>query len=103
MDYQTLYLQFRANRYSQGELQMPSSGVEVAPSANGSAAIHYSEAYGDFFAYYPFEDRDEDDGEVSELGVVVRGACTASVCPWPLIGLFHTLQLHRSSAIRSST
>jgi hypothetical protein len=34
--------------------------------------IHYSEAYGDFFAYYPIEERGEFDGEVSELGVVTR-------------------------------
>ena len=38
---------------------------------NGSP-IHYSEAYGDFFAYYPIEERGEFDGEVSELGVVTR-------------------------------
>jgi len=34
--------------------------------------IHYSEAYGDFFAYYPIEERHEYDGEVTELGAVVR-------------------------------
>lgn len=36
------------------------------------SSIHYSEAYGDFFAYYPLEERGEFDGEVSELGVVAR-------------------------------
>jgi hypothetical protein len=34
--------------------------------------IHYSEAYGDFFAYHPVEERGEFDGEVSELGAVTR-------------------------------
>jgi hypothetical protein len=34
--------------------------------------IHYSEAHGDFFAYYPAEERGEYDGEVSELGAVAR-------------------------------
>jgi hypothetical protein len=34
--------------------------------------IHYSEAYGDFFAYYPADERHEYDGEISELGAVVR-------------------------------
>jgi hypothetical protein len=32
--------------------------------------IHYSEGYGDFFAYYPPEERGEFDGEVSALGAV---------------------------------
>jgi hypothetical protein len=34
--------------------------------------IHHSEAYGDFFAYYPPGERAEFDGEVSELGAVAR-------------------------------
>lgn len=34
--------------------------------------IHYSEAYGGFFAYYPIEERGEFDGEVSELGALAR-------------------------------
>jgi len=34
--------------------------------------IHYSEAYGDFFAYYTPEERSEFVGEVSELSVVTR-------------------------------
>lgn len=33
--------------------------------------IHYSEAYADFFAYYPIEDRRAYDREVSELVTVV--------------------------------
>lgn len=34
--------------------------------------IHFSEANGDFFAYYPEERRDEYDGEVAELSAVAR-------------------------------
>jgi hypothetical protein len=34
------------------------------------SSIHYSEAYGDFFGYYPAEQRGEFDGELSELGAV---------------------------------
>ena len=34
--------------------------------------IHYSEAYGNFFAYFPTEERMEFDGEVSELNTITR-------------------------------
>jgi hypothetical protein len=34
--------------------------------------IHYAEAYGDFFAYYPLDERGEFDGEVSELCAEAR-------------------------------
>jgi hypothetical protein len=49
------------------------AGPEVQPNVytvqlgRNPLRIDYSEAYGDFFAYYPKEDRGEFDGEVSEL------------------------------------
>lgn len=48
------------------------SRVYTVRLGSNPSPIHYSEAYGDFFAYYPIEDRCEFDGEVSELGALVR-------------------------------
>jgi hypothetical protein len=41
---------------------------------NHPSPIHYSEVQGDFFAYFPIEERGEYDGEVSELGAVLAEA-----------------------------
>lgn len=46
--------------------------VYTIPLGKNPSRVHYSEAYGDFFAYYPPEDRNEYDGEVAELLVVTR-------------------------------
>ena len=49
------------------------AGLEVQPNVytvqlgRNPSRIDYSGAYGDFFAYYPKEDRREFDGEASEL------------------------------------
>ena len=48
------------------------SVVYTVSLGENPSPIHYSEAYGDFFAYYPLEERGEFVGEVSELGVVTR-------------------------------
>jgi hypothetical protein len=48
------------------------SRVYTVRLGNNPSPIHYSEAYGDFFAYHPVEERGEFDGEVSELGAVTR-------------------------------
>jgi hypothetical protein len=48
------------------------SMVHTVQIGKNPSPIHYSEAYGDFFAYYPAGERDEFDGEVSELGAVAR-------------------------------
>ncbi len=48
------------------------SRVYTVRLGKNPSPIHFSEAYGDFFAYYPVEDRGEFDGEVSELGAVAR-------------------------------
>ena len=34
------------------------------------STIHYTEAFGDFFTYYPMQERRDFDGEVSELSVI---------------------------------
>jgi hypothetical protein len=41
--------------------------VYTIPLGRNPSAIHYSEAYADFFAYQPQAQRGEFDGEVSEL------------------------------------
>jgi hypothetical protein len=46
--------------------------VYTVPLGKNPSPIHYSEAYGDFFAYYPPEDRGDYDGEVTELLTVAR-------------------------------
>jgi hypothetical protein len=46
--------------------------VYTIPLGQNPSRLHYSEAYGDFFAYYPAEDRNEYDGEVAELLAVTR-------------------------------
>lgn len=48
------------------------SVVYTVQLGTNPSPIHYSEAYGDFFAYYPVDERSGFDGEVSELGVVTR-------------------------------
>jgi hypothetical protein len=48
------------------------SMVHTVQIGENLSPIHYSEAYGDFFAYYPLEERGDFDGEVSELGAVAR-------------------------------
>jgi len=48
------------------------STVFTVQLGKNPSPIHYSDTYGDFFAYYPPEQRDDFDGEVSELGVVAR-------------------------------
>ena len=48
------------------------SCVYTVQLGKNPSSIHYSEAYGDFFAYYPAEERGEFDGEVYELGAVTR-------------------------------
>jgi hypothetical protein len=48
------------------------SSVFTVQLGKNPSPIHYSEAYGDFFAYYPPEERSEFDGEVSELATVTR-------------------------------
>jgi hypothetical protein len=48
------------------------SMVHSVQIGKNPSPIHYSEAYGDFFAYLPAEERGEFDGEVSELGAVAR-------------------------------
>jgi hypothetical protein len=60
------YMQFRA------KVQL-FAGPEAQPHVytvllgKNPSRIHYSEALGDFFAYYPKDERGEFDGEVSEL------------------------------------
>jgi hypothetical protein len=49
--------------------ESPSTVFTVQIGKNPSP-IYYTEAHGDFFEYYPPEERGEFDGEVSELGVV---------------------------------
>lgn len=46
------------------------STVFTVKIGENPSPIYYSEAYGDFFAYYPQDERSEFDGEVSELGAV---------------------------------
>ncbi len=46
--------------------------VHTVQIGKNPSPIHYSEAYGDFFAYYPPEERRDFDGEVSELVAVAR-------------------------------
>lgn len=46
--------------------------VYTIPLGKNPSRLHYSEAYGDFFAYYSPEDRNEYDGEVTELLTVTR-------------------------------
>jgi hypothetical protein len=65
------YLGFRAKVQLFAGPENRSTVFTVQIGKNPSP-IHYSEAYGDFFAYYPPEERREFDGEVSELGVVAR-------------------------------
>ncbi len=48
------------------------STVFTVQLGKNPSPIHYSEAYDDFFAYYPPDQRDDFDGEVSELGVVAH-------------------------------
>ena len=48
------------------------STVFTVQIGKNPSPIHYSEAYGDFFAYYSPEERSEFDGEISELGVVAH-------------------------------
>ncbi len=48
------------------------SRVYTVGLGKNPSPIHYTEAYGDFFAYYPPEERGEFYGEVCELGVVAR-------------------------------
>lgn len=63
---ETDYIQFRA------KVQL-FAGPEVQPNVytinlgRNPSRIDYSEAHGDFFAYYPRQDRGEFDGEISEL------------------------------------
>ena len=63
---ETDYMQFRA------KVQL-FAGPEAQPNVytihlgRNPSRIDYNEAYGDFFAYYPKEERGEFDGEVSEL------------------------------------
>jgi hypothetical protein len=65
------YLRFRAKVQLFAGPENRSTVFTVRLGKNPSP-IHYSEAHGDFFAYYPPEQRDDFDGEVSELGVVAR-------------------------------
>jgi hypothetical protein len=44
----------------------------TAQIGKNPSPIHYSEVYGDFFVYYPIEERGEFDGEVSEFGAAAR-------------------------------
>lgn len=46
--------------------------VYIVQLGKNPSPIHYSEVHGDFFAYYPPEERGEFDGEVSELVGVAR-------------------------------
>jgi hypothetical protein len=46
--------------------------VHAVNIGKNPSPIHYSEAYGDFFAYFPIEKRGEFDGDVSELGALAR-------------------------------
>ncbi len=48
------------------------SRVYTVQLGRNPSLIHYSEAYGDFFAYYPPNERGEFEGEVSELGAVAH-------------------------------
>jgi hypothetical protein len=48
------------------------SMVHTVQIGKNPSPIHYSEAHGDFFVYFPPEERGEFDGEVSELGAVAR-------------------------------
>lgn len=48
------------------------STVYTVRLGKNPSPVHYSEAYGDFFAYYPKDQRGDYDGEVSELGMVTR-------------------------------
>jgi len=48
------------------------SMVHTVQIGKTPSPIHYSEAYGDFFAYFPIEERGEFQGEVSELGALAR-------------------------------
>jgi hypothetical protein len=63
---ETDYLQFRAKvQLFAGPEAQPN--VYTVQLGRNPSRIDYSEAYGDFYAYYPKEHRREFDGEVSEL------------------------------------
>jgi hypothetical protein len=63
---ETDYMQFRAKvQLFAGPKAQPH--VYTVLLGRNPSRIVYSEAYGDFFAYYPREDRGEFDGEISEL------------------------------------
>ncbi len=65
------YIGFRAKVQLFAGPENPSIVYTVQLGKNRSP-IHYSEVHGDFFAYYPKEERGEFDGEVSELVGVAR-------------------------------